>query len=205
MGWENIFYKFRWQITFVLIGLALIGGGILLVKSDFLESPKIEILENEIASPSAEKAEIVFEVSGEVEKPGVYKLPAGSRVEDALVAAGGISADADRNWIEKNINRAGKLIDGQKIYIAGKQSEVLSAKESGGNQIISSGQVAGLSNLVNINSATGSELVSLWGIGPVTAQKIIEQRPYSSVEELLTKKILKKNVYDRIKDLITVY
>src|SRR3989344_1087747 len=62
-----------------------------------------------------------------------------------------------------------------------------------------------LDNLININTASQSELESLWGIGPVYAQNIIEQRPYSSVEELLTKKIIKQNVYDRVKDQISVY
>ncbi|EKD47123.1 MAG: helix-hairpin-helix DNA-binding motif-containing protein, partial [uncultured bacterium] len=59
--------------------------------------------------------------------------------------------------------------------------------------------------LININAASQSELETLWGIGPVTAQNIIEQRPYSSVEELLSKKIIKQNVYDKIKDQIAVW
>ena len=58
---------------------------------------------------------------------------------------------------------------------------------------------------VNINSASQSELEGLWGIGPVYAQNIIEHRPYSKVEELIEKKILKTNVYDRNKETLTVY
>ncbi len=59
--------------------------------------------------------------------------------------------------------------------------------------------------MININGASQKELESLWGIDPVTAQNIIEQRPYSSVEELLNKKILKTNVYETNKDKLTVY
>ena len=59
--------------------------------------------------------------------------------------------------------------------------------------------------LININTASQKELESLWGIGPVYAQNIIEHRPYSKVDELIEKKILKTNVYDRNKDTLTVY
>lgn len=59
--------------------------------------------------------------------------------------------------------------------------------------------------MVNVNTATQKELEALWGIGPVTAQNIIEQRPYSTVEELLNKKILKTNVYETNKDKLSVY
>jgi len=58
---------------------------------------------------------------------------------------------------------------------------------------------------ININTASQNQLESLWGIGPVTAQNIIEQRPYSTVEELLNKKILKTNVYETNKDKLSVY
>ena len=59
--------------------------------------------------------------------------------------------------------------------------------------------------LININTASQKELESLWGIGPVYAQNIIEHRPYSSLEELLTKKIIKKNVHERNKEYLTIY
>jgi competence protein ComEA len=80
----------------------------------------------------------------------------------------------------------------------------LSASNSGVDQSVSSTFKAENGELININTASASELESLWGIGPVYAQNIIEHRPYSKVEELLEKKVLKENVYERNKSLLTV-
>lgn len=202
-NWNELFFKYRFQILFFLIGAILIGLGLLLVKDSRITSSKIEVLES-TTEGLGEDLEIVVEVAGAVERPGVYKLTKGVRIEDALISAGGISADADRIWMEKSLNRAAKLIDGQKIYIPRKDEQIsgVSTSNLGGYQTISSSQGSGL---VNVNAASQKELESLWGIGPVTAQNIIEQRPYSSVEELLTKKILKSNVYERNKDKLSVY
>ncbi|MCK4588212.1 helix-hairpin-helix domain-containing protein [Candidatus Woesebacteria bacterium] len=203
INWNELFFKYRFQILFFLIGAILIGLGLLLVKDSRITSSKIEVLES-TTEGLGEDLEIVVEVAGAVEKPGVYKLTEGVRIEDALISAGGISADADRLWMERSLNRAAKLIDGQKIYIPRKDEQIsgVSVDNSGGYQTISSSQGSGL---VNINATNQKELESLWGIGPVTAQNIIEQRPYSSVEELLTKKILRSNVYERNKDKLSVY
>ena len=203
INWNELFFKYRFQILFFLIGAILIGLGLLLVKDSRITSSKIEVLES-TTEGLGEDLEIVVEVAGAVEKPGVYKLTKGVRIEDALISAGGISADADRLWMEKSLNRAAKLVDGQKIYIPRKDEQIsgVSIDNSGGYQTISSSQGSGL---VNINSTSQKELESLWGIGPVTAQNIIEQRPYSSVEELLSKKVIKQNVYERNKDLLIAY
>jgi len=149
----------------------------------------------------------VIEVSGAVETPGVYKLSTNARVEDALIAAGGISADADRNWMEKTLNRAAKITDGQKIYIPriNEQTGGASANNATGYQSTSSVGGSDFANTVNVNTASQKELESLWGIGPVTAQNIIEQRPYSTIEELLNKKILKTNVYETNINKLSVY
>ncbi len=199
----ELFFKFRWPIAFFLLGLILIGAGLFLTKGSISTSSKVEVLQSSTEA-NENISELVVEVVGAVEKPGVYKLSLGSRVEDALILAGGISADADRDWMEKVLNRAAKLVDGQKIYVP-KQSEGMSAKNVGDIKIYQSENESQGSSLININTASTSELESLWGIGPKTAQNIIEQRPYSSVEDLLTKKILKANVYERNKDLLTVY
>ena len=203
INWNELFFKYRFQILFFLIGAILVGLGLLLVKDSRITSSKIEVLES-TTEGLGEDLEIVVEVAGAVEKPGVYKLTKGVRIEDALISAGGISADADRLWMERSLNRAAKLIDGQKIYIPRKDEQIsgVSTSNLGGYQTISSSQGSGL---VNVNAASQKELESLWGIGPVTAQNIVEQRPYSSVEELLTKKILKSNVYERNKDKLSVY
>ncbi len=207
INWEELLLKYRLQISLLLVGVILLGLGIWVIKRDDLSSSKIEVLESSTDSENINDGEVVIEVSGAVETPGVYQLISGARVEDALIVAGGISADADRQWMEKSLNRAAKIIDGQKIYIPrdGEQISGASASNSGGDQTISLTQGGGFEELININTASAKELEKLWGIGPVTAQNIIEQRPYSSAEELLEKKILKTNVYETNRDKLTVY
>lgn len=189
-------------IVIVLLGLILIGFGVLLFKIGVFDSKdKIEILETATNAQNI-STEIVVEITGSVEKPGVYKMTSGARIEDLLVVSGGLSAVADREWVSKNINRASRLSDGQKIYIY-SQSEVLSAKES--DSIKVDQEVLGSNNakLININTASSKELESLIGIGPVLAQKIVEGRIYSSLDELIKKGILSQKTFNKIVNDIT--
>lgn len=202
-NWEEFLLKYKFQISILLIGGILVGLGVFIVnKGSSSQKTKIEVLEVDTDDENA-SSNIIVEIAGAVEKPGVYRLEKNSRIEDLLILAGGVSADADRDWMEKTLNRAAKLTDGQKIYIA-KVSESLSTSSTdvGGYQTVSGSRGSGL---INVNTASQKELESLWGIGPVYAQNIIEQRPYSSVEELLNKGVIKSNVYERNKDKITVY
>lgn len=197
-------------IIYLLIGIILVGIGVLSYKTKgFATSNNVEVL-NSTTEGQDTNSSIVVEIAGAVEKPGVYKLSNGSRIDDLLISAGGISSDANREWAEKNINRASKLIDGQKVYIYSVE-ETNYQKSSGtaksGNPIKSDQGVLGesLTNLVNINIATLSELDALPGIGQVYGQKIIEHRPYSNIEELVSKDIIPKNTFEKIKNLISVY
>jgi len=190
-------------VILLFLGLILIGFGALSFKIGlFGNSDTIEVLNNTL-EPQNTNFEVVVEITGSIEKPGVYKLPNNSRIDDLLTVSGGLSVNADRDWVSKNINRASKLIDGQKIYIY-SQSEVASAKESGGIKPYQ--EVIGYSaeGLVNINIASEKELDSLVGIGPVYAQKIIEQRPYSNLEELVTKAKIPAKTFDKIKNDISL-
>ena len=110
---------------------------------------------------------------------------------------------ADKNWIAKNINQAQKLIDGVKIYIPQKtetnqeltQNNSLNALKTSSN----------LTQLININTATAMVLDQLPGIGEVTTQKIVDHRPYKSIDELLNNKVVNKSVFEKIKDKITAF
>lgn len=133
---------------------------------------------------------VIVDVSGAVEKPGVYDLPAEARVQDALVAAGGMSSEADRKFVSKNLNLAAKITDGGKIYIP-LAGEVVAGVNT--------------SSLININTATASDLDALSGVGPATAEKMINNRPYGSIEELVSKKVVGQKVFDTIKEKISVY
>lgn len=180
----------RREIYLVLGGLALLGGGVFWFKSGLGQGDKVEVIKRNInvTNDNGEIQKIAVDVSGEVVKPGVYRINAGSRVEDVLQVAGGLAVGADIEWVDKNINRALKLVDGQKVYIPRKG--VVNASQT---------------SAVNINSADQRELESLPGVGPVTAQKIISGRPYQNVSELVGRKILSQRVFDEIKDKISLW
>lgn len=197
-----------------MVGAVLVACGIIYFKSG-LSTPttKVEVL-SATTSAQINSSEITVEIAGEVVTPGVYKLANGSRIDDLLVVSGGFSKNADRVWTDKYLNRAAKLTDGQKVYIPKMgelaphqdyQSSVRGAKNSGGDQTVSTTISSDSNNLININTASAKELDSLPGIGPTYAQNIIEHRPYSDVSELLSKSVLKQSVYNKIKDLITIY
>ena len=107
-------------IIIIFIGISFIGLGLILQNGINLGNSKIEVLNNTSSKSADVKiGEVTIEISGNVETPGVYHLPTGARIEDALIVSGGITANADRNWVDKNLNRAAKLTDGQKLYIPG--------------------------------------------------------------------------------------
>ena len=205
---ENFLTSSRNRVLILLgvVGLILIAAGIFFFKSglDF-GGTKVEVLSGSDKIDNLEN--ITVEISGEVTKPGVYKLPEESRIDDLLVLAGGFSAKADRVWTDKYLNRAAKITDGQKVYIPStdKQSNNLSAKEGGGDRTVSAPFSSDSLRPVNINTASLQELDTLPGIGQVYGQNIIEHRPYSNVTELSSKGVLKTSVYNKIKDMISVY
>lgn len=183
-------------LTLALAGILVLVSGLAFLGIGFKGSgEEIQIIESaDEATPSA--STIFVDVGGAVEKPGLYELTAGARANDALIAAGGLAGEADRDWVSQNLNLAAKLTDGAKLYVP--------FREDSGKVGPSQNKGPTFSDLININSASLAELDTLWGVGPATAQKIIDGRPYSKIEELLEKKIVKTNVYEAIKDQITV-
>lgn len=143
--------------------------------------------------------EITVDIEGAVIKPGVYKFKADGRVQDVLIAAGGMNEKADREKVAKGLNLAAPLTDGGKIYIPFQGENALAT--SGENVLGSSTDSSGP---ININTATADQLDTLQGVGKVTAAKIIANRPYGSVDELLSKKVVSKKVFDENHDKITV-
>ncbi len=200
-------------VSIACIGLILIVYG--LITSLLPKAPASDITfetsEGHVKNQTkkdTENGNIVVDVSGGVLAPGVYRLSDNARVEDALHAAGGFSSDADLDWTQHSLNLAAKVTDGMKIYIPRIGEEMQSVTESnsaaaGGGTTMG---VAGVSTngMVSINSASSSELEALPGIGPVTAGKIIDNRPYGSIDELLSKKAVGKSVYEKIKELVSL-
>jgi len=182
-------------------GLAFLGYGLYTMH----EKPKEDILFNAAKDDTVDeraaqaKKQITVDIEGGVMKPGVYKLSFDSLLKDGLIAAGGLSANADRQLVAKNLNMASKLIDGAKVYVplqgesAGSESSATGLNSSTGSSSTSQ---------ININTATEKDLDSLPGIGVVTSGKIIAGRPYASIDELVKKKIVGQKVFDQIKATI---
>jgi competence protein ComEA len=203
---ERIFEEHRTPFLLGLVGLFLLGVGVLstVVVSLNRSKPEVEIISSQ-ESESSELLEVVVDVAGAVEKPGVYRLASDSRVNDALLAAGGLSGEADRDWVSRYINLAQSVSDGIKIYIP-TVGEKQQADVGATSAVTDTGSVIGLQtqDQVSINMGSAAELDALWGIGEKRAQAIIENRPYSSLDELMTKAGIPKNVFERIKDKISL-
>jgi len=158
---------------------------------------------------------IFVDVSGAVMNPNIYKATLRSRLKDVLIMAGGLSANANRDFFYRNFNLASYVYGQEKIYIP-HNYEIWQGIFTEPHRIIDFTKPVKLTdkiidnyqtntdNLVNINTATSNELDALPGIGPTTAQKIISNRPYVSVQELLDKKAVSKNVFSKIKDKVKV-
>lgn len=142
-------------------------------------------------------------VCGAVNHPGVYQLPADSRIYEAIDAAGGLRGDAAGEFV----NQAQKLEDGQRIYVPTRE-ETQQASDLWNVDVSETGEKQNVSGKVNINSATAEELKTLPGIGDAKAQSIVSYRQqnglFQSIEELMNVEGIKDGVFDKIKDKITV-
>ena len=155
-----------------------------------------------ISDPSSS---IVVSVEGAVTRPGVYTLPSGSRVNDALIAAGGVSADADLTAL----NLAARLRDGQRLIVPAVPAALADGPSaSGGSPVPSHAPPEAPSGRININTATIEELDTLPGIGPAKAQAIVEYRtahgPFRTVDELVLVDGISPAMLERLRPLITV-
>lgn len=194
---EEFFFKYRYFLFFILVGIIVVGIGVNNINKDNSKKDA-EVL-------SVTTKDLVVEISGEVINPGVYAISDGSRIEDLIIKSGGVTVNADRDFIDKYVNRAEKLIDGKKYYLppVGWQSDETIAKKIEGYQNISSNIGTQLDGLLDINSASLGELDGLPGIGQKYGTYIIEHRPYSNTDELVSKGAIPSSVYEKIKTLIT--
>jgi len=194
---------------FQKFGLALCLGGIsvfcivaslvLLFKTTETSEPiRFSGIES---SGSAQTQEIVADIEGAVAKPGVYTLPNGSRIDDLLLRAGGLTDTADTVWVGKTLNKAALLLDGGKLFIPTK-GETSTASLTGKESV--AGAAAFVHSLISINTGSAQELDTLPGVGEVTAQKIIAGRPYQTIDELLSRKIVGQSVFEKIKGQLTL-
>jgi competence protein ComEA len=194
--------------------VSLLGSGIVFLTSRPPRGNAIQLL------PPPTQSLLVFQVSGAVVNPGIYELPIGSRMRDAIQAAGGFTLEANQT----GVNQAALLEDGQSIIIqanppiptqrspstpeptAGIENPLpaTTAAPPGGDLPASTATYG----WININTATLEELDRLPGIGPVIAQRIIDYRtsngPFVLIEDIMNVKGIGPVTFEKIKGLITV-
>lgn len=198
----------------------LVGGGLAvgaaLIGALWLLRPPAEPVEvalpfaSTTSSPAAtstsstEPASLVVHVAGAVMLPGVHEVPAGSRVADAIAAAGGLAPGAD----EARINLAAPVADGERIYVpvVGEEPPAAVVGSSGGSSAAGGATASG--GPINLNTADEVALDSLPGVGPATAAAIIEHREriggFTSVEQLLDVRGIGEAKLEQLRDLVTV-
>jgi competence protein ComEA len=202
-------------LVVVAFGLAFgvgASGTVVLDGGTPLGSTNVAGVSTADAAPSSPDPELVVEIVGAIDRPGVFRLPAGARVGDLLEAAGGYGSRVDAERASRELNLAAPLHDGDQVRVpsrddeeetAGVASTVGSQSGDGG----ASGSGSSGSVLVDLNGATSAELESLPGIGPVTAAKILasrDEQPFGAVEDLRTRGVLGEKTYEKVKDLVTV-
>lgn len=185
--------------TAVVIGI--ISVAFYLVSQNTKEK-EIDLISFKENSSNVNNTKTIFvDLAGSVEKPDIYEVSSGARLRDVLILSGGLSQGADRNFFNRNFNLARKLQDQEKIYIPSIQEVKEGVPIE--PQKVPSYNVLGLDeSKIHINTGSLEQLDSIPGIGKITAQKIIQGRPYDSLDQLVSKKVIYQSIFDKIKDQI---
>ncbi|HEX7172681.1 MAG TPA: helix-hairpin-helix domain-containing protein [Candidatus Limnocylindria bacterium] len=189
--------------------LVAVAGWMLLAPSIATPPPSLEgslfVSSSGAPTPAASGAggtdPIVVDVQGGVAEPGIRELPAGSRVADAIDAAGGYGVDADLE-AAASLNLAEPLADGQQVRVPRIGDGVVAAAPS----VPAGGGGGSGGGPINLNTATPEELEALPGIGPVTVQKIVAartERPFASLEDAVTRGVINRGQLEDIQGVAT--
>ena len=190
-------------IVFFLTGCGARDEAIVLISSgeSVAEYPELEAAEQaaepnagNVSEASSEEKMLYVYVCGAVQSPGVVEVPEGSRAEEALLLAGGMTEKADPFYV----NLAEPVTDGQKLYFPTTEEA----------ESLESAAQAAEAGLVNINTATAEELCALPGIGASRAADIVRYREkngnFQTPEDIMKVSGIKQNAYDKLCDKITV-
>jgi competence protein ComEA len=172
----------RTKLGFGAIGIFAVSFWLL---NQQTSTEDLELLSEEAVSVSGS---IQVHVVGEVAQVGLYELPLGSRVQDAISAAGGFSEDA----VQHSVNLARVLSDGEQLVVLGPEDM---ANGAGGG-------------LISLNRATENQLDELPGVGPALASRILEYRQelgsFSDIRQLREVSGIGEKLFAQIKDLVTL-
>lgn len=178
-------------ILLIIIGLFLAGLAIrkLVASSASLKCFCPSCPETALEAKGAASLGLIkVDIQGAVKKPGIYQLEIGQRIADVVASASGFTTEADASYIAKTLNLATELKDQDKIYIPFFEEKQLEEKQASED-----------SNLISINQADINALQTLTGIGAVKAQLIIDNRPYSNLDDLVVKKVISENLLNSLR------
>ena len=210
---EAIIEKIKeYKIIVICTGLGLLVGGFFLLKpapqtpvketnlqAEVAAVSKDSSTEKEVKEELVEQDLITVDVKGAVKSPGIYDLPVGSRVNDAVQKAGGLTEQAD----SKSLNLAQKVSDEALVYVPTKGEEAASQKAGSGAASSTSKE-----KKVNLNKASLEELKQVKGLGGKRAQDIIDHREsngkFKSVDELKKVSGIGAKTIEKLKDYVTV-
>ena len=210
---EAIIEKIKeYKIIVICTGLGLLIGGFFLLKpapqtpaketnlqAEVAAVSKDSSTEKEVKEEPVEQDLITVDVKGAVKAPGIYDLPVGSRVNDAVQKAGGLTDQAD----SKSLNLAQKVSDEALVYVPTKGEEVASQQTTSGTVSSTSKE-----KKVNLNKASLEELKQVKGLGGKRAQDIIDHREtngkFKSVDELKKVSGIGAKTIEKLKDYVTV-
>ncbi|HXR27512.1 MAG TPA: ComEA family DNA-binding protein [Candidatus Baltobacteraceae bacterium] len=185
-----------WLAIAALAALVLLAGTALLVAATPTPTVTIDDPGASTVASAPQPSLLLVDVEGAVRHPGVVRLATGSRVADAIAAAGGYSVSVDAAAASTGLDLADPLQDGAKVLVPQR-----GASSAGG------AAPSPRAGKVDLNRATAAELDALPGIGPVTAAKIIasrEQQPFRRVDDLRTRKLVGASTFAKLQALVTV-
>lgn len=216
---RKLYHRYQTQLYPVAaLGLFFIGTVFILLGVFFAKSKAVQAKSNESsnsitannsffqkddAEPTSET--IMVDVAGAVVKPGLYALKTGDRVAAALEQAGGFDPKVNKNYAAHSLNLSQKLSDEEKIYIPFQNEKINSVEfntSRTSSKVSSSSQQT--SHLIHVNTATQAELETLSGVGAVRAQAIISSRPFSSLKELVSKKVITQKIYEENEEKLSL-
>ena len=210
---EAIIEKIKeYKIIVICTGLGLLVGGFFLLKpapqtpvketnlqAEVAAVSKNSVSEKDVKEEPLEQDLITVDVKGAVKSPGIYDLPVGSRVNDAVQKAGGLTEQAD----SKVLNLAQKVSDEALVYVPTKGEELASQQAGSGTTSSTS-----IEKKVNLNKASLEELKQVKGLGGKRAQDIIDHREangkFKSVDELKKVSGIGAKTIEKLKDYVTV-
>ena len=199
---ENSFARYRPYLAMLALFIVVLAGTIFFLRRS--EPPAAVTIVTATPRATATPVSISVDVRGAVNKPGVYTLPLGSRVQDALTLAGDVTSNADT----RPLNLARKLNDGEQVSVPVIGEVPPTSLPSSGRGSASSTPTKIPGATININTATLAELDTLPGIGPAIAQRIIDYRTqngdFKTVEDVKKVRGIGDALFNQIKNLFAV-